>query len=163
MDIVGAAAPVPALAGRAAVAQARVAGALRHVPRAARPRHRVHEARRRHSVNERSLLRACKATHQWVTSSLPPTTVLVELEKAILQARLLLKGNSYKFKVITAWSVELTCLKGWMFTSKKDLRASSYDHAINDAVSSCLYHAIFGDFFLNLVGNFTCHSNFEAN
>lgn len=68
VDIVGAAAPVPALAGRAAVPQARVAGALGHVSCAARPRHRMHEARRRHCVYERRLLRAYKARHEHVTS-----------------------------------------------------------------------------------------------
>lgn len=45
VDIIGAASPVPALAGRAPVLQVRVAGALSHVSCAARSRHRMHEAR----------------------------------------------------------------------------------------------------------------------
>lgn len=64
VDIVGAAAPVPALAGRAAVAQGDIAGALGHVPRAARPRHRVHQPRRRHRRDERRLLGACTARRE---------------------------------------------------------------------------------------------------
>ena len=68
VDIVRAAAPVPALAGRAAVPQVCVAGALGHVSCAARSRHRMHEAGRRHCVYERGLLRAYKARHGYVTS-----------------------------------------------------------------------------------------------
>lgn len=67
VDIVRAAAPVPALAGRAAVPQGDIAGALGHVPRTARPRHRVHEPRRRHRRDERGLLRACTARRGNVT------------------------------------------------------------------------------------------------
>lgn len=64
VDVVGAAAPVPALAGWAAVLQVRVAGALGHVSCAARSCHRMHEARWCHCVYERGLLRAYKSTAQ---------------------------------------------------------------------------------------------------
>lgn len=67
VDVVRAAAPVPALGGRATVPQSDIAGALGHVPRAARPCHRVHDARRRHRRDERHLLRACAARRGNVT------------------------------------------------------------------------------------------------
>lgn len=79
VDVVRAAAPVPALAGRAAMPQVHVAGTLGHVSCAARSRHRMHEARRRHCVYERGLLRAYKARHEYVTSQLPLITFLAEL------------------------------------------------------------------------------------
>lgn len=68
VDIVGAATPVPALAGRATVPQVHVAGALSHVSCAARSRHRMHEASRCHCIYERGLLCAYNARHEYVTS-----------------------------------------------------------------------------------------------
>lgn len=58
LDVVGAAAPVPAFAGGAAVLQGGVTGALRHVAGAARPGHSVHQARSHHRIDKRCLLGA---------------------------------------------------------------------------------------------------------
>lgn len=57
-DVVRAAAPVPALCGRAAAAQGGVARALRHVPRAARAGDRVHQACSHYSIDKRCLFRS---------------------------------------------------------------------------------------------------------
>lgn len=69
VDIVGAAAPVPALAGRAAVPQGDIAGALGDIAGAAPARHRVHQPRRRHRRDERRLLRACTARREMLLRS----------------------------------------------------------------------------------------------
>lgn len=69
VDIVGAAAPVPALAGRAAVPQGDIAGALGDIAGAAPARHRVHQPRRRHRRDERRLLRACIARREMLLRS----------------------------------------------------------------------------------------------
>lgn len=111
VDVIWAAAPMPALAGWAAALQAGVTGALGHVARTAGPCHGVHQARRRHRMYERRLLRACKATQGHVASQPPQITFLAKLEKWILLARVLLKGKGYEFKVVTAWSALWTCLK----------------------------------------------------
>lgn len=76
VDVVRAAAPVPSLAGGAAVPQGDIAGALGHVPRAAGARHRVHQPRRRHRRHERRLLRACTARRANITPAPPLVTFL---------------------------------------------------------------------------------------